>query len=70
MLNQGEGSKTEGNRACLNAEAGWKERDEWEFVGAVEGGRANIQPPHHQQISIRKQQKEDITPIQFEPLLD
>ena len=28
MLNQGEGSKTGGNRACLNAEAGWKERDE------------------------------------------
>lgn len=28
MLNQGEGSKTESNRACLNAEAGWKERDE------------------------------------------
>ena len=28
MLNQGEGSKTGGNRACVNAEAGWKERDE------------------------------------------
>lgn len=71
MLNLGEGSKTGvANRACLNADAVWKERDEWGFAGVVETGQGQhpAKMPHSRSAE-ESSKKEDTTPIQIE-LLD